>query len=453
MVIDDFFSSGKQGLPFGEEIVVQDSNGIVNKVNIESLKNSWRGIKVLSICREGNKFGAPKFVPIKDFFKSETSLVLKIRLADGRQISCSPYQVFPELVIHINVRNYNNLRNTCSINFINARDLKVGNNLLVLHKIPLSSNTPNYIFIPRFLNWEDRWVGIKRDEYLKFSYRTNQRTDDPLINLINYKFQYSKVAKIYRTLWSNLSNSERHLLEMETTRNRVEIRIKIHEKVGFWYSSIIPLTDDFFRYLGWYVAEGSTEGNRISISQSKEANYDNWRDIIDLLNRLGFPVSIQGQNTIRINSNVLTELTNELCSKLAQYKKVPFDLIANYNRINAFLETYYKGDGCQLREGLKRYTTASRQLKNDLVSILGATGQFCSIWYPSSSDNCYRITETDGKHYKRKFMGLLKFNDVTPVKIKNVNLIKDYHEVFNLITENGWFTSTNGILIHNQSNI
>ncbi len=138
--------------------------------------------------------------------------------------------------------------------------------------------------------------------------------------------------------------------------------------------------------------------NRVTISQSKEKNYNNWFEIIDLLTRLGFPVSICEQNMTRINSNVLTELIIELCLKLAQNKKIPFELIMNNSRTKKFLETYYKGDVCQLRGKLKKYTTSNQQLKNNLVSILGATELFCSIWYLSSSDICYLITETDGKH-------------------------------------------------------
>jgi len=443
-------SKRESGLPFNEEIIVKNSKGLINKVKIGTLENSWKGINVLSIKKNGIKFGSSKFVSIKDYAKSESLFLLKIRLSDGRQIICSPNQILPKMVISIRVNSYNSPENTWSIENVKAQELKLRDNLLVLHKIPFSLNLPKYIFIPKLLNWENNWIGIKRSDYLKFSYKTNQLTDDPLIKLINSKFQYSKVAKIYRTLWLNLSNSERLLLEMEAKRNRVEILIKIHENVGFWYSSIVPLTEDFFRYLGWYVAEGSTDENRVNISQSREKHYDNWIEIIDLLERLGFPMSTYGQKTIRINSNVLTELTIELCSKLAQYKKVPFKLIANYSRANAFLETYYKGDGCQLRKELKKYTTASRQLKNDLVSILGAIGHFCSIWYPSSSDNCYRITETDGKHYKRKYLGFLNFNSTTPVKVKSVKKIEKNCDIFNLKTENNWFVSTNGILVNNS---
>ncbi len=436
----------KSGLHHDEEIIIKDSNGIVNKVRIAILENSWNGLKVLSVMDRGSDFGSPKFVFIKDFFKIKTSNLLSIQLADGRQILCSPDQTFPVMIINIRNKCNDSPINDWVIKSIKARDLNKGDNLLVLHKIPLSFDVQDDIFVPSFINWENRWVGVKRSEYLKFSYKKNQKTDDPLINLINSKFQYSKVAKIYRTIWSNLSNPEKQLIEKEVRNNRVEVLIKIHERVGYWNSSIVSLTNDFFRYLGWYTSEGSTDKNRVTISQSKAKHYNNWNEIINLLERLDYPITNNGRSFIRVNSNILMELTVKLCSKLAQKKRIPIEFLTN-DRIHAFLDAFYKGDGGPLPSGLRRFSTTSRQLKNDLVSILGGIGKFCSIHNPSSSDACYRIVETEGKHYKRKFLGLLNFNNTTPVKVKSIRKIKNKSETFNIRTDNNWFVSTNGIIV------
>ncbi len=437
------------GLASDEEIVVIDRNNLVHKVKIGSLENIWDDLKILSINKDKGILGSQKFLKIKDFSKSQSPFVFKIRLVDGRETICGPNQIFPKLVLQINVRSYNNPANKWYIDHTSARNLKIGDNLLVLHNIPLSSNPPKCIFIPSFLFWEDKWIGIKRNEYLKFSYRKNQRSSDPLIKLINSKFQYSKSAKMYRVIWANLSKIEKDLIEIEAKKGRVEILIKIHGRVGYWYNSVFPLTNDFFKYLGWYTAEGSSDENRITITQSKEHNFDNWQEIINLLDHLSFPFTVDEKKTIRVNSNVLTLLTINLCSKLAQNKKIPFELF-NYERVHAFLDSYFKGDGDLLRSGLRKFTTASQQLKNDLISILGAIGHFSSIWHPSSNDNCYRVIETDGKHYKRKFMGLLQFNETTPVKIKSIERTQYNHNIFKIITENGWFVSTNGIIVHDS---
>lgn len=443
----------EEGLSFDEEIVVKNLNGIVHKVKIGTLGNSWNKLRILSIIKDGRRFGSPIFLPIKNFSKNESSFLLKIRLADGRQIICSPNLRFPTLKIQVRVKTDNSPKNIYCVDYVNAQQLKSSDNLLVLHKIPFSSNLPKYIFIPNLLDWENRWIGIKRDDYIRFSYRINQNTNDPLIQLINSKFYYSKSAKKYLILWSYLTNSEKKLIEKEAIKQRVKILIKIHERVGFWYPSIIPLSNNFFKYLGWYVAEGASDDNRITLTQSRIKNYSNWKEIIKLLEDLNFPVTTDGKKSIRINSNVLKELTIKICSYLAQYKKIPFNMVSNSNRVNSFLETYYKGDGCQLREGLRKFTTASQQLKNDLVCILGAIGKFCSIWHPNSSDNCFRITETDGKLYRRKYMGFLNFNGTTPSKVKLIEKIKNNSNyIFNINTKNGLFVSTNGIIVHQSSN-
>ncbi|MHA2130562.1 MAG: hypothetical protein ACW99L_11355, partial [Promethearchaeota archaeon] len=346
----------KSGLPYDEEVVIKDSNGTVKKVQIGVLEDSWEGLEVLSINTGNEGFGNPHFVLIKDFTNDNSSKLLKIRLSDGREIICTQNQIIPILIIQFHNKSYDSPLNDWSIKNIKATDLNKGDNLLVLHKIPLSSNVPNHIFIPRFVNWENKWVGIRREDYLKFSYKINQQTTNPLIRLINSKFQYSKVAKIYRMLWSNLSNTERKLIEGEAIRNQVKILVKIHERVGHWYSSIVFNTNDFFRYLGWYVSEGSIDKNRVIITQSKGKNYQNWREIIDLLVHLNFPTTNDGNQIIRINSNILTKLTLQLCSKLAENKKVPYEILT-IDRIKAFLDAYYKGDGDQLPNGLRRFTT------------------------------------------------------------------------------------------------
>ena len=52
------------------------------------------------------------------------------------------------MVISIRVHKYNNPNNTWSIGHVTAHELRKGDNLLVLHTIPFSSNAPDYIFIP-----------------------------------------------------------------------------------------------------------------------------------------------------------------------------------------------------------------------------------------------------------------------------------------------------------------
>lgn len=59
----------EEGLSFDEEIVVKNLNGIVHKVKIGTLGNSWNKLRILSIIKDGRRFGSPIFLPIKNFRK------------------------------------------------------------------------------------------------------------------------------------------------------------------------------------------------------------------------------------------------------------------------------------------------------------------------------------------------------------------------------------------------
>jgi len=252
---------------------------------------------------------------------------------------------------------------------------------------------------------------------------------------------------MYKTQWSNLSDLEKDFLEMKVLKHHIRVQIKTHEIVGPWHPSVIKLSEDFFRYLGWYASEGNSDKNNIKITQSKLIHSKNWLDIIDLLNRLEFPSSYDDKKSISINSNVLKELTVNLCSQLACNKKIPFSLFT-HNKARVFLETYFRGDGCWKDSRIKKYkkfSTASKQLRNDIVSLIGALGGYCSI----KKDSIYRVTTTLGKKYRRKWMGEINFNGSTPVRIRFIEWINGDFEVYNLKSENGLFVSTHGIVVSN----
>ena len=122
----------------------------------------------------------------------------------------------------------------------------------------------------------------------------------------------------------------------------------------------------------------------------------------------------------------------------------------DHNRGKVLLKNYYLGDGNLKKGKWKRYSTKSRQLKNDLVYLLGALGRYCSIINPKNSKKVYRIIETEGRTYRRKFHGLVDFNGTTPVRIKKIQSIKRELNVFDIETGNGWFVTTNGIIVHNS---
>ncbi len=162
-------------------------------------------------------------------------------------------------------------------------------------------------------------------------------------------------------------------------------------RVGLWHTHtdkmlprIIPLTPDFMRLLGYFLAEGhliSGRENRVGICftfNQKEENY--LLDIEDILKReLGLssyriykPASHVTQ--LMVGSNVLAELFEILCGSGAGNKRLHSKLTSL--RPALLLETvrgWFYGDGC-FGKGSEGDTlvgvTISKTLKEQLVTIL-----------------------------------------------------------------------------------
>ncbi|MFO7795013.1 MAG: DNA polymerase domain-containing protein, partial [Promethearchaeia archaeon] len=362
---------------------------------------------------------------------------LEITLSDGRKVQCTSNHIIPKI------------ENLSKINEIKAGNLKVGDEILIFHKNPLNNNPPKKIFIPNYIPTNNLWVSLERKEYKKYSYRTNESKDNPIINLINSKFKYSKVSKIYKCLWDELETSEKKLIEKESINYDLHFSVKYGEESGKWIFCFLDLTIEFFGLLGWYIAEGSIDKNRISITQKKKLHPKRYNYIISLLKSLEYPFTYDNKKNIRINSKVLKQLFIRFCSKGAANKKIPLELL-DYKRAKFLLKNYYLGDGNLKKGKWIRYSTKSKQLKNDLVYLIGALDGYCSVVNPKKPTDIYRIIQTEGRKYRRKAHGLVNFNGTTPVRIKDIKKIVKEIKVYDIETANGWFIATNGIVVHNS---
>jgi DNA polymerase elongation subunit (family B) len=424
-------------LPYNEEVVIKNKMSEIRKVKIGDLSDNWKGKEILSIERNSGNFGTKKFVTIKGVTRRKTNEYIEITLSDGRKIQCTTNHIIPKLEGLKDVRE------------IEAGNLNIGDEILVLHNNTLNNNPPKQIFIPNLIPTYDLWISVERDTYKKFSYKTNESTSNPIINLINNKFQYLKVSKKYVCLWNDLEYFEKSLIENESEVYNLRFSVKYGRNAGRWNDIYLDLPIEFFKLLGWYIAEGHIDKNRITITQMKKLHPLQYNHIISLIRSLDYPFTHDNKKQIRINSNILKEVIFTLCSDGAKNKKIPLELL-DYERAKVLMDCYYLGDG-NLKEGKwKRYSTSSQQLKNDLVYLIGALNNYCSIVNLKGSNNVYRIIETEGRKYRRKFFGLVDFNGTTPVRIKNIQLFHKEIDVYDIETGNGWFVATNGIIVHNS---
>ncbi|MFX1318449.1 MAG: DNA polymerase domain-containing protein [Promethearchaeota archaeon] len=431
-------------LPSNEEVIIRTPTGQVQKREIASLKDCWAGLEVLSINANANNghFGTPIFVPIKGFAETGKAKVLKITLSDGRQLRCTANHVIPIYTTQTG-RRYGK---TFRIDEIPAGELKTGDELLLCSQMPFTEPVPDRIFIPDLIDSTNLLIGMERSVYKQFSYRKGQQTDNELITIINRKFEYSKVQKIYKAYWDDLSEEERDVIRNTSPGLLVAKIARSHRSPGFWQDLCIPLSEEFFQLLGWYVAEGHGQQNRFSLTQSFEKNPENIAEILSLLKQLGWPAVFYSDKTITVHSNVISSVICTLCGTHAVNKRLPLSLL-NKTRAEVLLKSYFKGDGNFTLKGSRRYSTASQQLVRDLLFLLSALGRFTSLHRDS---DITRIVETKGKNYTRKYQGLMDFNGTNLVRVKSIEIESDTQKVFDIETGNGWFVTTNGVVTHNS---
>jgi len=430
-------------LPYDEEVFVRNSEGQILKRKISSLQNDWSNYEILSVNSDSNNgsFGTPFFVPILGLAETGTNKILKIKLADGRELRCTSNHVVPVFSTHKG-RRYGR---EFSISEVPADELNIGDELLLCNRIPLSSSPPKRIFIPDLISSNPLLIGMRRTTYKRFSYRTSQTTKHPLIQLFNQKSQYNKAQEMYRLKWEELSHKEKDIIR----RAKADLLIKISRKTrdpGFWQNISIPLSSEFFELMGWYIAEGNGQKNRIVITQSKRKNPENYQEIIHLLERLSWPFASYGGKSITIRSNVLAAMMGALCGTHASNKRIPLHLL-NKDRALSLIESYFKGDGIFNRRGKRRYSTISSQLVRDLLTLLSGIGRFSSVHI---NPIITRIVETDGQQYRRKYRGIIEYNGTNLARVKSITTEPNPQPVFDIETGNGWFVTTNGIVTHNS---
>ncbi|MHA1135239.1 MAG: DNA polymerase domain-containing protein [Candidatus Thorarchaeota archaeon] len=433
-------------LPADEEVIIRTSDGFVHKCRISEIVEDWKDLEILSIQNDISKpnFGTPVFIPIKGFAKTGKSKLLRIALRDGRTLTCTPNHVIPVLrPTHPKSKIIKNPK--VYIEEIAAEELQTEEDILVLQQVPLSKSSPKKLFIPDIINTNNLFIGLPRKIYETYSYRTSQKTNDPLVKIVNDFFFYSKVSKKYKAVWDEIPEDKQKIIK-DAALGGVKFVVKVGNEVGQWMNSVHPLSKNFFSILGWYIAEGSTGKNRLHIAQYESHNPDNCAEIQSTIKKLGWPLGAYNGRQFVVNSVIIMRLMHSLCGSGAKNKRIPTEIL-DKKTARILIDSYFKGDGNLVR-GNRRYSTASKQLASDLCMILGSLGKYVSIQGPDAV-GMFRILETQGWHYRRKGRGPIEFNGTYPVRVKSIETI-DAETVYDLETENGWFVTTSGCIVHNS---
>ena len=136
----------------------------------------------------------------------------------------------------------------------------------------------------------------------------------------------------------------------------------------------LPITDDFLRLLGYYIAEGNSQPTFfIWANHSPELRHD----FEAILQRLNIPFSVRASSDYQVSSKPLVLLLRKLCGSKARTKHLPpFWPQLSKRQLGVLLRAYFDCDGGVERASYVNCITASPRLANDLAYALARFG----IW-------------------------------------------------------------------------
>ena len=185
----------------------------------------------------------------------------------------------------------------------------------------------------------------------------------PLPRKIETKQEGEKSLNVYKLL----SNSK--IKYLKTVKGRVGNRLA---KDGTTLPRNFPLSEDFFKFLGYFVSEGNATKQRVLISNTDKVVLN---DVAYYFKALGINYSIVRKQEKAIGIHTFSEPFRELLAKLgttrdSSKKNVPPLVFTTDNkRAASFLQGYFEGDGGVDGSQITA-TTKSKQLASDLSYLL-----------------------------------------------------------------------------------
>jgi excinuclease ABC B subunit len=169
----------------------------------------------------------------------------------------------------------------------------------------------------------------------------------------------------------------------------------------------LPLTPEFLRLIGYYIAEGNHQRGYLVLANRDEGV----RQAIETaLYQLGIPFSIRPSSDYQISSTALTEVLGTLCGHTARDKRLPvFWTQLSDDDLGHLLQAYFDGDGTVGKASDVIVTTASQELASDVCYALlrfGIWGRITKRWKRATNtdhagDWYYYVTISGQTNLKR----------------------------------------------------
>ncbi len=378
----------------GDEEVVIIDNGFMKRIQIKDIEN--KDLNNVYVPTIGFDLKV-KLSKLTNFVKHpKRKKLLRIRTKTGREVTVThDHSLFTPTKFF-------------EISPIECKDLKIGSQIVIPSHMPYGFNDINFInvfdYLPEFRveNFE-KYVknAIKIIGWKKATEICNINTGD----IYNY-FRRNQKTNMPFVSFDNLMHIAKLNYDLKT------LQVKIGTSLPL--PAIIPVNEDFCRFLGYYVSEGyyslkEKDGGNVVITNS---NPDIMLDITNISERLfkliprkryikSLGKSVQHQ----LHCYPLAKLISKLdCGRTCYEMRVPPIIFGlSKEKIAAFLRGAYSGDGCFTSSGSSgncvRYFSTSKKLVEDISYLLldfGIVG---------------RIREKEQKGIGKNKIWILEFKD------------------------------------------
>lgn len=359
-----------ESLPFDEELLVFDGEKIFRE-KIGKIVEEKKKLKVVTFDNDGKVF----FSEITDFIKHPLNgKMLEITTKTGRKIKVTDkHSIF-------------GLKNL-EIEPMAAKELNAESSVIALPaRIPNISIGPKEINLFEALNAHQKIMIKNVGQEIKQAMEKFGANAVANTLAVKQKYLYDIVNKnlpVNAQAYSNLTKK----FQIKTDFTKTTI--------GFfgarnYIPTMLPLSNDLFRLIGQWVAEGDFNSQ---ITRIHAFNKEIREDIIAIAKKLGLGNVSEFDTCITINSYIFAHTLKEVfgLKEGAFNKKAPQMLLGlDAQKAANFLKGYFSGDGTitkHERSYMVEAGTVSKELANDLIYVLLKFGIIA---------NCKEKTERTG---------------------------------------------------------
>ncbi len=398
----------------GNEDVVIIENGKLKRIKIKEIEG--KDIKNIYVPTIGFNLKT-KLSKLTGFVKHpKRKKLLRIKTKTGREVT-----VTHDHSLFAPTKDF-------SISPIECKDLKIGSQIVIPGQMPSGFNDIDFINVFDYL-----------PEFRVQNYEEDVRN---AIKILGWK-KATKVCNINSgDIYNYFRKNQKTNIPFESFNGLMSVakvdynigNLKVKKGTSLTIPALIPVNEEFCRFLGYYVSEGyyslnKEGGGSVVLTNSNPKIIQDITNISESLFNLspnkrevkGYGNSVQH----KLSCLPLTKLISRLeCGRLHYDKRVPsFIFGLSKRKIASFLRALYSGDGSftssESSGNCVRYYSTSKKLAEDVSYLLlnfGIVG---------------RIMRRETSNKREKGLWIIEFKDRTMVEtfFKEIGFVRDVPEM------------------------